>query len=210
VRPSRRQALGLALGGSALVATGGARYAFAAPRGSDELTRIEIAADPIAAFAPREPERRRFGALEWRSGMRLSSSAEGFGGLSGLWRSPDGSRVVLVTDNAQWLTADVTLRDGKLAGLANAVMAPLLGTDGKSLRRTRSYDAEGLAIVDGVAYVSFERTHQAMQFDWGRDGMRSRGRLIAVRPRRSRCPPTRASRRSRSYPLGRRWPVRSW
>jgi hypothetical protein len=55
-------------------------------------------------------------------------------------------------------------------------MAPALARDGRPLRRTRSYDTEGLTIVDGVAYVAIERSHEVMRFEWGKDGFAHAGR----------------------------------
>jgi hypothetical protein len=187
VRLSRRGLL--ALGGSAAVAGGlVAHRAAALPAGSDEPVAVEVRAAPIANFSLAEKDRRRFGALTFRSGVELQARAEGFGGFSGLWRSPDGQNLVAITDNAQWFTARVATQEGRLAGLADAVLAPLLGQDGKPLRRTRAYDSEGLAIVGGTAYVSFERVHEVRRFDWGRDGVKARGAPLAVPPEAKRLP----------------------
>src|SRR5471032_2480218 len=46
---------------------------------------IEVNARPIPSFDTRDRARVRFGALEYRSGLILTSSFRGFGGLSG-WR----------------------------------------------------------------------------------------------------------------------------
>src|SRR5947208_2919619 len=46
---------------------------------------IEVHARPIPSFDTRDRARTRFGALEYRSGLILSSRFRGFGGLSG-WR----------------------------------------------------------------------------------------------------------------------------
>src|SRR5258708_35221497 len=44
-------------------------------------TAIEVNARPIAAFDPRDPQRKRFGALEYRSALVLTSRFPGSGGL---------------------------------------------------------------------------------------------------------------------------------
>jgi hypothetical protein len=49
-----------------------------------EPISIEVNARPIPFFDTRDHARVRFGALEYRSGLVLTSSFRGFGGLSGL------------------------------------------------------------------------------------------------------------------------------
>jgi hypothetical protein len=172
---------GLIGGAASVAALGTTGYAFAQrPSAVDERTAIAIDATPIDSLSASDRDRRRFGALTFRSGLELRSSAPSFGGFSGLWRSPDGRELVALSDNAQWLTARVDMRNGKLAGLSGAAVAPLLGPEGKLLRRTRYYDTEGLAIAGGTAYVSIERSHAVMRFDWARSGIAARGQFVPV------------------------------
>jgi hypothetical protein len=145
-------------------------------------TAIAVRATAIDRFSVADPDRRRFGALTFRSGLILASDVGGFGGLSGLSRTADGRRIVAIADNSQWLTAQVETSDGHLSGLSQAVLAPILGSDGGPLRRTRYYDTEGLTISGGTAWVSVERNHAVMRFDWARGGVRSRGQLVALPP----------------------------
>jgi hypothetical protein len=49
-----------------------------------EPISIEVNARPILFFDTRDHARIRFGSLEYRSGLVLTSSFRGFGGLSGL------------------------------------------------------------------------------------------------------------------------------
>lgn len=170
----------LALGASSAVAQ--------RPGAPTESVRIEVRNYPFESFAVGASDRARFGALTFRGGVELQSSHEAFGGFSGLWRSPEGGAIVAVTDAAQWLTATLTTANGRVAGLADATMAPVLGRDGRPLRRTRSYDTEALAISGGVAHVAIERSHEIMRFDWGKDGVRARGQAVAVPPEVKRLP----------------------
>jgi hypothetical protein len=168
-------------GAAAVAVVGTSGYAFAQrPSAVEQRTAVTIEAIPIDSLSVRDSDRRRFGALTFRSGLELRSSAPGFGGFSGLWRSPDGREIVALADNAQWLTARIETRNGRLAGLSGAAMAPLLGADGKLLRRTRFYDTEGLTIIGGTAYVSIERNHAVMRFDWARSGVAARGQLVPI------------------------------
>jgi hypothetical protein len=135
-----------------------------------------------------EPGRRRFGALTFRSGLELRALSDGFGGFSGLWRSADGRDLVALADNAQWLTGRLEMRDGRLVGLSDTAMAPLLGRDGALLRGSRHYDTEGLALGAGAAYVSVERDHALLRFGWEQDRARARGRPVEL-PREVRLLP---------------------
>ena len=193
VRLSRRSLIASlmvgGIGASASVGTPGALAAGAESRGSDDVVQIAIEAKPIPALLSREPDRRRFGELEFRSGVVLSSEYDGFGGWSGLWRSDDGARLVSVSDNAQWLTGNPTYDgEGRLSGLADAVQAPLLDEDGRPLRHTPAFDTESLAIADGVAYVGIERVHEVRRFGWASSGVRARGVPVPVPPEMKQLP----------------------
>lgn len=170
------------IGGAAAAATLGASgYAFAQrPSTVDKRTAITIETIPIESLSARERDRRSFGALTFRSGLELRSSAPGFGGFSGLWRSPGGRELVALSDRACWLIARAETRNARLVGLSDAVMAPLLRADGRPLRRTRYYDTEGLAMAGGAAYVSIERNPAVMRFDWARNHVAARGRHVPV------------------------------
>jgi hypothetical protein len=149
-----------------------------------------VSATPIRFLSVTDRDRRRFGALTFRSGLVLESSLEGFGGFSGLWRSPDGQDLVALADNAQWLTARVETDDeGRLAGLAETVMAPLLGPDNRPLRRTRFYDTEGFTIAGGMAFVTTERSPALFRFDWARTGVQARGQVLPL-PQETRLLPS--------------------
>lgn len=147
-----------------------------------EQTRfpVEITARRIAAFEPRSPEKRRFGAMQFRGGLVLSCGHPRFGGFSALWRSADGRGLVSLTDRGYWLTAKVSTADGRLAGLEATEMAAMLDAAGRPLARSKSFDTESLAIAGGHAYVGVERTHEILRFDWARDGVEARARSLPV------------------------------
>lgn len=193
MRPSRRRILRWGAGAaSAALAAGVALRAAFPSAGSDEIVSIEVRAAPIPAFLAREPDRRRFGALVYRGGLALGSEGRGFGGVSSLWRSPDGAEIVAVTDRAQWLTARVDSDGGRITGLASVRMAPLLDEGGRPMHRGRSYDTEGLAIADGEAFVSIERVHEVRRFAWARDGFAARGVPLPLPPEVGTLPDNRS------------------
>ncbi len=190
MRLTRRSALGLCLGG---LSTLWGRSAEARP-GLDTLDSetIAVRSQPIRSFMARHPDQLRFGALAFRGGLVLSSSNKAFGGFSGLSRSADGAQIIAITDNAHWLTARLEREGGALAGLADAVMAPMLNASGRALSRTRSYDTEALCIDNGIAYVGVERTHEILRFDWGRRGVMARGQPVSLPPEARRLPGNRS------------------
>jgi hypothetical protein len=124
--------------GGTLVA---ALLAVAVSFGMDEETlhvapapaRIDIQATPIVSFDRRDPAKTRFGALEFRGGLVLTSKYPAFGGTSALNIEPDGARFLAITDNGSWLRGRIVYRDGKPLGIHDAEMAPILGPDGKPL-----------------------------------------------------------------------------
>ena len=104
--------------------------------------RIEITATPIASFDNRDPTRTRFGDLEFRGGLELSSRHPAFGGISALHVEPDGNRFIAATDRGSWLRGRIVYRDGKPVGISDAEMAPILGADGRPLAARGWYDVE--------------------------------------------------------------------
>jgi len=174
LRLSRR---GFLIGGGAAVAAAGVAGAALAqrPQAFSGATPIAVSAEPISRFSVSDPDRSRFGALFFRSGLTLKSPVSGFGGFSGLWRSDDGREILALADNAQFLSARTETAEGRLSGLADTVMTPLLLSNGRPLRRTRYYDTESLAISGKTAFIGVERNHAVIRFDLGRDGSFLRG-----------------------------------
>jgi hypothetical protein len=143
-------------------------------------TRIEIDAAPIASFDNREPSQIRFGALEFRGGLVLESANPAFGGISGIHVEPDGEHFLAITDHGSWLRGSILYRDGRPAGITDAEMAPILGSDGKPLAARGWFDVESLTERDGVFYIGIERVEQIVRLDYRRDGFKARGVPIKV------------------------------
>lgn len=162
--------LGLALGLILLLAVAG--WSIAAPKPPPRATEagpIEVAASRIVSFEPLHPGQRRFGALEFRGGLVLTSTARTFGGWSALALSRDGRQLLSISDTGVWLTGELTYDGDHPAGIANARLGPLLGLDGKPYARGRDRDSEGLAVVSGTltageALISFEQNHRIGRF----------------------------------------------
>jgi hypothetical protein len=143
-------------------------------------TRIEITATPITSFDNRDPTRTRFGDLEFRGGLELSSRHPAFGGISSLHVEPDGNRFIAATDRGSWVRGRIIYRDGRPVSIADAEVAPILGADGHPLAVHGWYDVESLTERDGNLYIGIERAEQIVRFDYRRDGLRARGQPIDV------------------------------
>jgi len=165
----------------------GAAGAFAAATGAQarsfvDQTTVVVDARVIPHFRLGGATETRFGRCVFRGGLELSSSHSAFGGLSGMAMDADGGGFLALSDRGVWLRADIRYDGARPVGLANCVMAPMLGPDGRPLSGTRLYDTESLCIDNGVAYVGIERAHQVLRFDWARERFAARGRPVPVPP----------------------------
>jgi hypothetical protein len=177
--PRRRWLVGGILFAALLTVAG--TFAFA-KRFPPAPTRIEVQALPITSFDNRDASRTRFGALEFRGGLVLTSRNEAFGGISAILVEPDGARFLAVTDRGSWLRGRIVYEGGKPAGIADAEMAPILGPDGKPLATRSWYDVESLTELDDMFYIGIERVEQIVRFDIRRDGLLARGEPIPEPP----------------------------
>lgn len=149
----------------------------AGPAGAQEEA-LSVRVQPVKSFTMFS-QLVTFGGLEWRGGIELSSDDERFGGLSSLELSEDGSGLLAVSDRGFWFKADLSYTDGHLSGLESAVIAPMLGPDGKPFKGKVRSDAEALAgwapmQIDGKVIVGFESRARAGLYDLGKDGFKAR------------------------------------
>jgi hypothetical protein len=180
---SRRHFLGAAAAAAVLPSIASAQPA---PSDASAAARvpesIEVRAKPIPLFDARDASHLRFGSLQYRSGLVLTSPFRGFGGLSGLRLDAKGERFTAISDHGDWFTGRIVYNGSEMAGLADVEAAPMLGADGKPLAARGWYDTESLAFDGGTAYVGIERVNQIVKFDFGRDGVRARGEAIPAPP----------------------------
>src|SRR5438477_11794926 len=73
------------------------------PRPAEAPVGIEIAAEPLAGFEHGKPSQRRFGMLEFRGGLVLTSRFKQFGGASAIRVPPDGAHFLGLTDKGWWV-----------------------------------------------------------------------------------------------------------
>ncbi len=149
---------------------------------------IEVNARPIPSFDTRDRARVRFGALEYRSGLVLTSRFPGFGGLSGFRLDPKGERFVAVSDRGGWFTGRIVYRGREMTGLDEVEAAPLLGPDGRPITARGWYDSESLALDGTHAYVGIERVQRILRYDLAGEFTRSRAEEIPVPPALRKLP----------------------
>jgi hypothetical protein len=150
------------------------------PSAAKAPVSIDIEARPIPAFDTRDRSHLRFGSLQYRSGLVLTSKFSGFGGLSGLRLDPKGERFIAISDKGTWFTGRIVYRGDVMAGLADVEAAPILGADGKPVASRGWYDTESIALDGPLVYVGIERVNQILRFDFGKDGTRSLGQVVTT------------------------------
>jgi hypothetical protein len=136
---------------------------------SEKVERIDVSARPVASYQRGLGDTKRFGRLEFRGGLVMTSPDARFGGFSGLIVAPDGKRFLAVSDEGHWLSGELNYSGKAPSGITQARMGPLLGLNGHPLRRKRDSDAEELALLsgnltNGVALVAFERNHRLVRY----------------------------------------------
>ena len=147
---------------------------------ADQPRKITVTSSPLTAFDNREPTRTRFGSLDFRGGLQLTSSEKLFGGLSGLLISRDGASFVAISDHAQWFRGQLTYRDGRLASVADVETAPMRGPDGAAYSSRARFDSEALTEHVGKYCVGVERQNEIVCFDYAKQGLLARGQAIVV------------------------------
>jgi hypothetical protein len=196
---SRRRVLQFTAGGlsaMALPEMARAQLATQAPpksTASDEFSvdvpvSIEVNARPIPSFDPRDRSHVRFGSLEYRSGLVLTSRFRGFGGLSGLRLDSKGERFIAISDHGSWFTGRIVYQGREMTGLADVEAAPMLGPDGRTLAARGWYDSESIALDGPLVYIGIERVNRLLRFDFSKGFTRSRGEVVPLPPAARRLP----------------------
>lgn len=147
-----------------------------------EPVSIEVKARPLPSFDIRDRSRVRFGSLEYRSGLVLTSPFSGFGGLSALRLNSRGERFIAISDKGSWFTGRVVYRGREMAGLDDVEAAPLLGPDGKPITTRGWYDSESLALDGSTAYVGLEGANRVLRYDFADGFTRAPGEVVPMPP----------------------------
>jgi hypothetical protein len=197
-RNSRRRFLKTAAAGfSAVAASTIAKAQFVPPpvssvpaddASSNAPVSIEVKARGIPAFDRRDHDRVRFGALEYRSGLVLTSAFPRFGGLSGLRLDAKGERFISFSDRGHWFTGRIVYEGRAMAGLADVESAPMLGPDGKPITSRGWFDSESIAIDGSFVYIGLERVNRVLRFDFDKGFTRARGEVVTLPKAASKLP----------------------
>jgi hypothetical protein len=185
--PSRRHFLQSTIAGLSLVALPDIARAQPAPKppARDEHsvaapTSIEVNARPIASFDPNDRSHVRFGSLQYRSGLVLTSPFPGFGGLSGLRLDARGERFISFSDKGSWFTGRIVYQDSKMTGLADVEAAPMLGPDGRPITARGWFDSESIALDGSLVYIGLERVNMVLRFDFSKGFTRAPAEVVPM------------------------------
>jgi hypothetical protein len=164
-----------------------------APVSAPAPVAIEVTARPIPSFDMRDRSHLRFGSLQYRSGLVLTSPFRGFGGLSGLRLDRKGERFISFSDKGNWFTGRIVYHDTEMTGLADVEAAPMLGPDGRPITARGWYDSESIAIdgsqiYDSRVYIGLERVNQVLRFDFSKGFTRSLGEVVPMPPAVKKLP----------------------
>jgi hypothetical protein len=194
---ARRRFLKTAVGFSALAASGIAKAQFVPPpvspgpsedTSSDAPASIDVEAHSIPWFDRHDHGRVRFGALEYRSGLVLTSPYQRFGGLSGLRLDAKGERFISFSDKGRWFTGRILYEGRAMTRLADVETAPMLGADGKPITAHGWYDSESIALDGSLVYIGLERANKVLRFDFSKGFTRARGEVVPLPKAASRLP----------------------
>ncbi len=153
-----------------------------------EIEPIDVASKSLAGFEKAVPSKTRFGRLEWRGGLVLSSPSDNFGGWSGIAIDADGRGFVAVSDAGSWLTGQITYDGLRPSGISMARLGPIQALGGKVLKRNRDRDAEAVALIDGTIargtlLISFEQNQRIGRFEIDERGVSAPRELSRNAPR---------------------------
>src|SRR5229473_2831889 len=149
---------------------------------------IEVNARPIPSFDTRDRSHVRFGALQYRSGLVLTSRFRGFGGLSGWRLDAKGERFIAISDMGSWFTGRILYRGREMTGLDDVEAAPMLGPDGRPITARGWFDSESIALDGPLVYIGLERVNQVLRFDFAKGFTRSRGEVVPMPPAVKKLP----------------------
>jgi hypothetical protein len=102
--------------------------------------------------------------LTFLGGIELSSPEPLFGAFSSI-RLHDGQHFIGVFDTGYFIEGRITRDDaGRLSGIADVRLAPLLDQSGQVSPSKYMVDAESLALDGDRAYVGFEQRHRVVAY----------------------------------------------
>src|SRR6185437_14900368 len=146
----------------------------------------------------------------YRSGLALTSSFPGFGGLSGLRLDAKGERFISFSDKGTWFTGRIAYRGHEMTGLAGVEAAPMLGADGRPITTRGWFDSESIALDGSFVYIGLERVNEVLRFDFSKGFTRSTGEVVPMPPAVKTLPFNKGLEALVWCRAGCRWRARWW
>ncbi|KCZ94536.1 esterase-like activity of phytase family protein [Hyphomonas johnsonii] len=138
---------------------------------------IHITAEPVSLDARSDHDNVLPAGATFAGGWHLTSDNAGFGGLSGIDSWSDNA-LLAVSDTGMFVW--IGMANGQPDGTGE--LAYMLDQNGAQLSGKADGDAEGLAVKNGVALVSFERNHRIEAFYLARCSAAARSTEVATLP----------------------------
>jgi hypothetical protein len=160
-------------------------FAYAQKDLPERAAAITINATPVPALQPDNPMQVRFGLLEFRGGLVLTSTHESFGGISALLVNPDGEHFIALSDRASWFRGRIVYANKRPAGITDASFQPVLDGDG---RPAPLWDTESFAADGSKLYVGLESTNTIFRFDFDWKSFPGNAQSVSVPPELSSLP----------------------
>ena len=133
----------------------------------------------ITPIVPDTQDGARLEGLQFAGAWHLESEEPNFGGLSGLAVHPK-DHLLAVSDSGSFIW--ISMREHAPSGFG--AIAYMRDENGNALDGKTDADAEGLAMDNGLALVSFERNHRVLAFDLANCGAAANGAVLAQIPAR--------------------------
>ncbi|MEM7492904.1 MAG: esterase-like activity of phytase family protein [Pseudomonadota bacterium] len=130
---------------------------------------------------PQTAQANQLQGMTFAGAWHLTADDPDFGGLSGLDTLADGS-LLAISDAGTWVWIGLDPLTGAPDGIAS--IGSMRRADGTLPPSKRHMDAEGLAVKDGLALVSFEQVHRIEAFALDKCGQGARAALVTTLPKR--------------------------
>ncbi len=175
---TRRSLLAIVVaGGGALVA----HRALSKPRDLPlEPVAVEVRATPIPRFRVGSDET-RFGKLDFRGGLLLTSPFSGFGGISAFTLDPSGRTFLAVTDASVLLSGTLETEGDRPVGLSHVMAAALRDDKGQLLATQGREDSESIAVSPDGIFIGLETVNEIWLYP-ASNPLGQPGKRIAVPP----------------------------
>ena len=124
---------------------------------------VQIDAKQISQFLP-DSNQTQFGKLTFLGGLELSSTHKHFGGISAA-RFDKAGRLIMITDKARVIMANLRRHDEKPIRLTKASITRLKNPNGRTITGAGQKDSESLEIIGSSYLIGFERNDRVLRFN---------------------------------------------